>query len=158
VCLCAHVLVSLNISLFNNYLYCLFVTIEVNGMSPFWKLGKCVCMWVGVWNVHLWDRLVDVDPSCAGVDVKVSWVFLGQRVGDGRIGALIVVVSRRPQEASPNRCVLSQEVWHGKGKHITHITNTHYIYSFSRHFYQSDLQKKTIEAVKLTICYSAMTV
>ncbi len=64
--------------------------------------------------VYLWDGVVDVDPSCAGIDVKVGWVLLWQRVGDGCIGALVVIMSRRPQEARPNRRVLSQEVWHGR--------------------------------------------
>lgn len=59
----------------------------------------------------LWDGVVDVNPARTGVDVQVSWLLIGQGVGDGGVAALVVIVCRRSKETGSNRSVLPQEVW-----------------------------------------------
>lgn len=54
--------------------------------------------------------MVDVNPASTGVDVQVSWLLIGQGVGDDRVAPLVVIVCRRSQETSSYRSVLPQEV------------------------------------------------
>lgn len=57
--------------------------------------------------------MTDKNPARAGVDVEVGWVLMGQGVGDSGVGALVIVMSGRSQEAGPHGCVFTQEVWVG---------------------------------------------
>ena len=80
------------------------------------RLSSGISQWVYVGLMtgltpHLWDGVVDINPTSAGVDVQVGRPLAGQGVGDGRVAPLVVVVRRRPQETSPDRGVLPQEVW-----------------------------------------------
>lgn len=65
-------------------------------------------------HTGLWNGLTDVYPASTGIDVQVRWRLIGQRVGDGRVAPLVIVVCRRPQKTSSHWSVLPQEVWEKK--------------------------------------------
>lgn len=54
--------------------------------------------------------MVDINPASAGVNVQVSRFLVGERVADGSVAPLVVVMCCRSQETGSNWSVLSQEV------------------------------------------------
>lgn len=65
-------------------------------------------------TVYLRDGLIDIHPACQGVDPEVLRLFTRHRVCDGCIGAKVIVVSRHPQETSPQHGILTEEVYKGR--------------------------------------------